>query len=97
MFKEMIIMPVINDFKEFTWSEFVSKGYALHAFVGYIMTDMLSPFLPSIWLVFASALLIGVLYEILMKALKDYTPDWRDARWVLWGSVINFIVHLIFP
>lgn len=95
--KNMIITPIINDFKNFTWGEFVSKGYSLHAFVGYILTDIISPIMPSIFIVFALLFLIGVLYEIMMLALKKINPDYADARWVLYGSIMNFIVHLIFP
>jgi len=95
--KDMIIMPIINDFKKFTWRDFVSKGYALHAFVGYILTDILNSYIPFLWIVLALIFLIGVSYEILMKIIKDYKADWADARWTFYGAVMNFIVHFVFP
>jgi hypothetical protein len=95
--KDMIIMPIINDFKNFTWRDFVSKGYALHAFVGYILTDIFNFYIPFLWIVLASLFLIAVLYEILMNIFKKYKPDWADARWTLYGSILNFIVHFVFP
>lgn len=88
-----------NDFRYFTWSKMMVKGYALHGLVAYILTDLLRLFIPYAPIVITLVFLLGVLWEVMRsrktKKREGIKPDYADARWMLYLSIINYLIHLI--
>lgn len=84
-----------NDFRYFTWSKMMVKGYALHGLVAYILTDLLRLVIPHAPIVVTTVFLLGVLWEIMRLKFGNVTPHYADARWMLYLSIINYLIHLI--
>jgi hypothetical protein len=81
---------IYNDFAKFDRSTFDRRGYATHALVGALFA-LLSP-IPYALVNVSLALLLGGLWEIYRLQAKGTTPDYQDARWVMYGC---FIVELL--
>jgi len=83
---------VIEDFKNFTWGKFASKGYSTHALAGAVFA-LISP-MPN-YTNFIFALFGGALWEMYRGYTKDIDPDYQDARWVMYGCIIVELLLLL--
>jgi hypothetical protein len=94
MIKKMIT-PIVDDFRKFTWADFVLKGYSFNAFIGYIMSDILMAFFQTIY-VFLVIFISGFAFELLIEIIKKKKANYREARWTLYGGFMSFIIHFFF-
>ncbi len=86
------IRIIYEDFKTFTWGKFASKGYSTHALAGALFA-LISP-MPNVANIVV-ALLGGALWEIYRLQAKGTTPDYQDARWVMYGCAIVELLLLL--
>lgn len=94
---KFLLLPfttVISDFTNFTWSNFVKKGYPLHALVAYLLCDLLKIFIPYPLIYFSIVIILGVAYEIYRLAVEKTKPDYQDVRWMAYICIIHYLINL---
>ncbi len=91
-FVKLDLMPIVNDFKEFTLAKFISERYILHFGISALICAF--AFYPLAIGFFVTVL--AVFREWYYMSKKKAVFDWADIRWTAYGSIFTFLIKLIF-
>ena len=90
-FVKIDFMPIVNDFKEFTFAKFISERYYLHFGISALICAF--AFYPLAVGFFVTVL--AVFREWYYYSKKKAVFDWADIRWTAYGSVFVWIVKTL--
>jgi hypothetical protein len=90
-FPKISLTPVLNDFKNFTFAEFIKERYYLHFGVCALITafstyPLAVGFFVTVFAVFREV--------YLPQKNKDIPFSWADIRWTYYGCVFTFLIKL---
>ena len=91
-FVKLDLMPIVNDFKEFTLAKFISERYILHFSISALICAF--AFYPLAVGFFVTVL--AVFREWYYYSKKKAVFDWADIRWTAYGAVFTYLIKLIF-
>ena len=91
-FVKLDLMPIVNDFKEFTLAKFISERYYLHFGISALICAF--AFYPLAIGFFVTVLAVFREWYYMIK--KKAVFDWADIRWTAYGAVFTFLIKLIF-
>jgi len=91
-FVKLDFMPIVNDFKEFTFAKFYSERYYLH----FVISALICAFAFYPLAVGFFVTVLAVFREWYYYSKNKAVFDWADIRWTAYGSVFTYLIKLIF-